>query len=65
MKLTIKVLSEDGWREVAVDTAIQYGVPQELIEDVLFNKKNRSYKFKQEDEGWCDGAAQIKFTWVK
>ena len=61
--LEIYMLTEDGPIEATLNDAIEDGVPQEVLEDVIFNKKNREYWFKDGDQRSDYYAAGYRFTW--
>ena len=63
MLLKAYALTEDGPIKASLNDAIEDGVPQEVLEDVVFNKKNREYWFKDGDSRSDYYAAGYRFTW--
>lgn len=61
--LKIYALTEDGNVPSSVNDAIEDGVPQEVLEDVIFNKKSSEYWFGDGDIRSDYYAAGYRFTW--
>ena len=61
--LKVYALTEDGALESSVNEAIEDGVPQEVLEDVIFNKISTEYWFKDGDSRSDYYAAGYRFTW--
>ena len=57
------MLTEDGALESSVNEAIEDGVPQKLLEDVIFKKKSTEYWFGDGDRRSDYYAAGYRFTW--
>lgn len=56
-------ITEDGDLPSSVNEAIEDGVPQEVLEDVIFNKKSTEYWFSDGDSRSDYYAAGYRFTW--
>lgn len=61
--LEIYMLTEDGPIPATIDDAIEDGVPQEVLEDVIFNRQSKEYWFKDGDRRADYYAAGYRFTW--
>lgn len=61
--LKVYMLTEDGALLSSINEAIEDGVPQSILEDVIFNKKTTEYWFKGGDSRSDYYAAGYRFTW--
>ena len=63
MQLNVYALTEDGALNSSIKDAIEDGVPQEIVEDVIFNKKTTEYWFRDGDRRSDYYAAGYRFKW--
>ena len=61
--LKVYALTEDGALEASLNEALEDGVPQEVLEDVIFNKKSMEYWFRDGDQRSDYYAAGYRFIW--